>query len=67
MLRMLRVALGICVLAVAGTVVAEDAFFRVSIRDLELTKGKLPDRDGEADAEAFVSAPAPVHNCAAAM
>ncbi len=45
MSRMVRAAVVVLTLVTAGTAGAEDAFFRVGIRDLELTEGKLPDLD----------------------
>jgi len=45
MLRMLQVAVGVVALVAAGTVAAEDAFYRVPIESLEITEGEWPDGD----------------------
>jgi hypothetical protein len=45
LLKVLRIAVGMCAVFVAGAVGAEDAFFRVNVRDLGLTEGELPKLD----------------------
>lgn len=43
--RVLQILIAAVVLVSAGTARAEDAFFRVNVRALELTEGELPDWD----------------------
>jgi len=41
--RVLQILVAVVVLVSAGTARAKDVFFRVNVRDLELTEGQLPD------------------------